>query len=205
MGVPLAVSKFVSKYNALGEYAIGRKLFRSGVTLMAITGFLAWLILYMSAPLLAPFVVNDDGHGNSIADVTSVIRAVSFALLLVPMMSLIRGFFQGHESMGPTALSQVVEQLVRIVFLLLGSYIVLRIFGGSLTTAVQVATFAAFVGAVGGLAVLLMYWFKRKTFLDELLKQDRGTIDMSLKDMYKELIAYAAPFAFVGLAMPLYH
>lgn len=99
MGVPLAVSKFVSKYNALGEYAIGRKLFRSGIMLMAVTGFLAWLILYMSAPLLAPFVVNDDGHGNSIADVTSVIRAVSFALLLVPMMSLIRGFFQGHESM----------------------------------------------------------------------------------------------------------
>ncbi|CUA78884.1 putative polysaccharide biosynthesis protein [Anoxybacillus suryakundensis] len=204
MGVPLAVSKFVSKYNALGEYAVGRKLFRSGMMLMAITGFFAWLILYMSAPLLAPFVVNDDGHGNSIADVTSVIRAVSFALLLVPMMSLIRGFFQGHESMGPTALSQVIEQLVRIVFLLAGSYIVLRIFDGSLVTAIQVATFAAFIGAVGGLAVLFIYWFKRKSFLDELLKQDRGTIHMSLKHMYKELIAYAAPFAFVGLAMPLY-
>lgn len=45
-GVPLAVSKFISKYNALEEYAVGRKLFKSGALIMLLTGFLAFLVMY---------------------------------------------------------------------------------------------------------------------------------------------------------------
>jgi len=203
-GVPLAVSKFVSKYNALGEYRTGYRLFRSGLVLMTMTGLAACAILYMIAPWLAPFVIDEQIKGNSVADVVTVIRAVSFALIIVPVMSLIRGFFQGHESMGPTAASQVVEQLIRIVFLLASCYIVLRVLHGSLVTAVSLATFAAFVGALGGLAVLVWYWWKRKTYLAQLLTKDRGQLHPPLKEMYKELIMYAAPFVFVGLATPLY-
>lgn len=203
-GVPLAVSKFVSKYNALGEYRTGYRLFRSGLLLMTITGIVSCMVLYTIAPWIAPFVIEEQTKGNSIADVVTVIRAVSFALIIVPVMSLIRGFFQGHESMGPTALSQVVEQLVRIIFLLVGCYIVLRMLEGSLVTAISVATFAAFVGALGGLVVLIWYWWKRKAYLNDLLAQDRGQLHPPLKEMYKELIMYAAPFVFVGLATPLY-
>ncbi len=203
-GVPLAVSKFVSKYNALGEYRTGYRLFRSGLLLMTMTGIVACIVLYTIAPWIAPFVIEKQVKGNSVHDVVTVIRAVSFALIIVPVMSLIRGFFQGHESMGPTALSQVVEQLVRIIFLLASCYIVLRVMHGSLVTAISLATFAAFVGALGGLAVLIWYWWKRKTYLNELLVQDRGQLHPPLKEMYKELIMYAAPFVFVGLATPLY-
>ncbi|MBA2873867.1 putative polysaccharide biosynthesis protein [Thermaerobacillus caldiproteolyticus] len=203
-GVPLAVSKFVSKYNALGEYRTGYRLFRSGLLLMTITGIVACIVLYMIAPWIAPFVIEEQVKGNSVHDVVTVIRAVSFALIIVPVMSLIRGFFQGHESMGPTALSQVVEQFVRIIFLLASCYIVLRVMHGSLVTAISLATFAAFVGALGGLAVLIWYWWKRKAHLNELLAQDRGQLHPPLKEMYKELIMYAAPFVFVGLATPLY-
>jgi O-antigen/teichoic acid export membrane protein len=203
-GLPLAVSKFVSKYNALEEYRLGYELFRSGLRFMMLTGILSCLILYMIAPWLAPFVIDERANVNSIDDVVTVIRAVSFALLVVPVMSLIRGFFQGHESMGPTALSQVVEQIVRIVFLLAGCYVVMRVLNGSVVTAVSVATFAAFVGAVGGLIVLLWYWWKRKPYLDRLLAKDRGQVTLSVKEMYKELFLYAAPFVFVGLSMSLY-
>ncbi|WP_044894457.1 putative polysaccharide biosynthesis protein [Bacillus alveayuensis] len=204
MGVPLAVSKFVSKYNALGEYRVGRRLFKSGLLLMSLTGLISFLILYSIAPMIAPLIISDGGKGNTVEDITTVIRAVSFALLLVPVMSLIRGFFQGHESMGPTALSQVIEQLVRIIFLLASCYVVLEVLNGSIVTAISLSTFAAFVGAAGGLALLIWYWFKRKEHLDELLAKDNGQLHPSLKEMYKELIKYAAPFVFVGLAMPLY-
>ena len=71
-------------------------------------------------------------------------------------------------------------------------------------TAVSIATFAAFVGAVFGLIVLFWYWRKRKPYLDDLLLQDKGTIQISLPEMYKEIIVYAAPFVFVGLANPLF-
>ena len=64
----------------------------------------------------------------------------------------------------PSAVSQVVEQIVRIVFLLLGAFIVLKILKGSMVFAVQLATFAAFIGAIGGLVVLFWYWMKRKPY-----------------------------------------
>lgn len=65
----------------------------------------------MLAPHLAKLVIDgNDQTGNSIAAVTTNIQIVSFALILVPVMSLLRGFFQGFQSMGPSALSVVVEQ-----------------------------------------------------------------------------------------------
>lgn len=203
-GIPLAISKFISKYNALGEYGVGRRLFKSGQLVMVISGIVAFLILYSTAPLLASMVIRDTDQVTNLEDVITVTRAVSFALIVVPFMSLSRGFFQGHQSMGPTAVSQVVEQIVRIVFLLGGAYVVLKVMDGDIVTAASVSTFAAFVGAIGGLIVILWYWRKRKPYLDDLLLQDKGTVQISLKDMYKEIILYAAPFVFVGLANPLF-
>ncbi len=205
-GVPLAVSKFISKYNTLEEYAVGRKLFKSGIAVMLATGFVTFLIMYFTAPGLAEMTLSSKKGAEDLKpeDVATVIRAVSFALIVVPFMSLIRGFFQGHQSMGPSAVSQVIEQIVRIVFVIAGAYVVLNVMEGSMVSAVSVATFAAFIGAIGGLAVLAWYWFNRKPHLDELLQNDKGTVDISLKEIYKEILVYAAPFVFVGIANPLF-
>src|SRR3954465_7260448 len=78
-GVPLAVSKFIAKYNALEEYAVGRKLFKSGLMVMSLTGFAAFLIMYLAAPVLAEM----SNPGNEMDAAITVIRAVSFALILV--------------------------------------------------------------------------------------------------------------------------
>ena len=205
-GVPLAVSKYIAKYNALEEYAVGRKLFKSGIYLMLFSGFMAFLIMYSFAPYFGGLVLKGqkDAHSFSVDDVATVIRAVSFALIVVPFMSLIRGFFQGHQSMGPSAVSQVVEQIARIVFLLVGAYAVLNLFNGSIVTAISVATFAAFIGAIAGLFVLFWYWKKRKPYLDALLEKDKGTEQVSLVDLYKEIILSAIPFVLVGVVNPLY-
>lgn len=203
-GIPLAVSKFISKYNALEEYGVGRKLFKSGMIVMLLTGFASFIILYLLAPVFADIIIADKDQVIKPEDVVSVIRAVSFALIIVPFMSLIRGFFQGHQSMGPSAVSQVVEQIVRVAFLLIGALIVLKVFKGSIVTAVQVATFAAFVGAIGSLLVLFWYWRKRKPYLDELLLKDKGTVQISLKEIYKEIFISAIPFVVVGIANSLF-
>lgn len=205
MGVPLAVSKFVSKYNALGDYNTGRRLLRSGLWLMSLTGFIAFLILYFSAEAIAGHLVRESStQGNSVEDVTLVIQMVSIALLIVPMMSIIRGFFQGYQSMSPTAISQVVEQILRIGVILIGSAIVLKIWPEKITLAVSFATFAAFIGALGGLAVLIWYWKKRKPSLDRQLEESVVDHNIQLLPMYKELVTYAIPFVAVGLAIPLY-
>lgn len=203
-GIPASVSKFISKYNAIEEYSVGRKLFKSGIILMAISGVVSFLILYFSAPLLASMVITDEDLISRPEDVVTVIRAVSFALLIIPVMSIIRGFFQGHQSMGPTAVSQVVEQLVRIGFVLVGAFIILKVLNGSLVTAVSTSVFAALIGGLGGLAVLLWYWRMRKPHLDELLLQDKRTVEVSTKGIYKEILLYSIPFVLVGIANPLF-
>ncbi|MCT2346674.1 putative polysaccharide biosynthesis protein [Niallia taxi] len=204
-GIPLAVSKFISKYNAMGEYGVSRRLFKSGLLVMTCTGFVCFLAMYFLAPFLAEINIPEDDLDSSVKDVTTVIRAVSFAVIVVPVMSLIRGFFQGHESMGPSAVSQVVEQIVRIIFMLAGAAAVLYVFKGDIVTAVSISTFAAFVGAIGGLAVLIYYWVKRKKHFNSMLDEDRQQItDISLGSMYKEILISAAPFVFVGIANPLF-
>ncbi|MFS0864484.1 putative polysaccharide biosynthesis protein [Fredinandcohnia sp. 179-A 10B2 NHS] len=204
IGIPAAVSKFVSKYNSLGDYYTGRRMLKSGILVMSITGLISFLLLYYLAPVLAPIQLGGDDQHNSVEDVIHVIRMVSFALLVVPIMSIIRGFFQGHQSMGPTAVSQVIEQIARVIFLLASSFIVIKGLNGEQVTAVGFANFAALIGAIGGLAVLIFVWFKRKPHLDELLATSKPQTDMTTREMYRELLSYAGPFVFVGLAMPLY-
>ncbi len=204
LGVPLAVSKFVSRYNSLGDYETGRRMFKSGLQFMSITGVLAFLLLYLSAGAIAPLVVTDQLKGNSIEDVAMVIRMISFALLIIPAMSIVRGFFQGYESMAPTAVSQVIEQIVRIAFLLIAVFLVIEVYNGSKATAVGFASFAAFIGAIASVGVLWFYWKKRKPYLDSQVEQQETSYDIPMKDLYKELLAYAGPFVLVGIATPLY-
>ncbi|GIN38834.1 MULTISPECIES: putative polysaccharide biosynthesis protein [Heyndrickxia] len=203
-GVPLAVSKYIAKYNALEEYAVGRKLFKSGILLMLITGILSFLIMYIFAPFFAEMSMNKADSPYTIAEVATVIRAVSFALIIIPVMSLLRGYFQGHQSMGPSAVSQVIEQIIRIVFLLFGAFFVLKILKGSMVSAISAATFAAFIGGIASLITLLWYWRKRKHHFDELLEHDKGKMQISLISMYKEIFVYAFPFILVGIANSLF-
>ncbi|WP_226036371.1 putative polysaccharide biosynthesis protein [Aquibacillus saliphilus] len=205
VGVPLAVSKFVAKYNTLGDYETGRRMFKSGILLMAVTGFIAFLTLFFSAEFLATRMLSENGSsGNSVEDATMVIQMVSFALIIIPSMSIVRGFFQGYESMGPTALSQVVEQIARIVFLLIAAYLILNVYNGTIAMAVGFATFAAFIGAIASCFVLFIYWKKRKPYLDKKIQQQQVSYNLPMKDLFIELFRYAGPFILVGIATSLY-
>lgn len=203
-GAPLAISKFVAKYNALGDYATGRKLMKSGMILMVITGVLSFLTLNLLAEPLAHLVRRDEEQIFTVEQITTVIRSVSFALLAVPLMSISRGFLQGYQKFEPTSVSQLVEQIVRILFVLTGAYIVVKFLNGSPVTAINFAVFAAFIGAIAGLLVLFRYWKKYKPEFNELLANSPPASDVSIKDMYKELFGYIMPFILVGVINPLY-
>ena len=204
-GVPVAVSKFVSKYNAMGDYATGRKLVKSSMVLMTITGFLGFLVLFFLAEPISQIIIEDDKAVFSVDDVASVIKFVSFAVIVVPVMSLIRGFFQGYQHMTPTAVSQLWEQIIRILFVLAGGFFVVYIFNGTEKTAVSFAVFAAFLGAIASLVVLYWYWKKLKPEFNTLLNSSgKASSDVSLTNIYKEMLIYTVPFALVGVINPLF-
>lgn len=209
-GAPLAISKYVSKYNTLGDYETGRRLMKSGMVLMMITGITAFVALFLLATPIAG-IVNPETAENpadevyTIEQVATVIRWVSFSLIVVPLLSLTRGFFQGYNKMEPTAVSQLVEQIVRILFVLGGAAFVVYVMKGTADMAINVAVFAAFIGAIAGLLVLYKYWQKYRDEFDMLRRKSIPSgEDVSFWAMYKEVFGYLIPFVLVGTINPMY-
>lgn len=203
-GLPLAVSKFVSKYNELGDYRVGHRLFRSSIFYMAFSGIATFLIMYNLSPLLADYLVGDSKSGNTKEDVVLVMKCVSLALLVVPFLSISRGFFQGYKIMQPTAVSQVIEQIVRVVWILAGTFVVIKLLDKSIAIASGVATAGALVGSLAGLVVMMYFWKVKNNEINLMKINSHVNHQISTFGMYKELLSYAIPFVIVGLAIPLY-
>ncbi len=205
-GVPGAVSKYVAKYNSLGAYATSQKLYRSSMIVMLSSGFIAFIALYFAAPFIAEMqmlAAGDGEHRWSTEDITGIIRVVGVAVIIVPFMATWRGIFQGFESFGPTSVSSVIEQILRILFLLVGSFVVIYMLGGTVKTANEIAVFAAFIGGLGSLATLWFFWRKRKHHIQKMVDTDTTDYDFSYKEMYSEIIRYGIPFIIVGISIPL--
>ncbi|MGP4041530.1 putative polysaccharide biosynthesis protein [Gracilibacillus sp. D59] len=204
VGVPLAVSKFVARYNTLNDYYTSMRVLKIGSLLMLITGFIAFIIMYFGADLIAHRTLDEDSKVITVDQVKHVIQMVSFALIIIPSMAIMRGFFQGNKSMGPTAVSQVIEQIVRIVFLLTSVFIVLIIFKGEISTAVGFAAFSALIGGLASWVVLALYWKKRKKYLNAAIEKQTKKVKIPSSEILKELFRYSGPFVLVGIAIPLY-
>ena len=202
MGIPLAISKFVSKYEEKKERGATQKLFKASLLIMSLSGLVSFLLLYGFAPHIASIVNSgNDASGNSIQDVTYVIRLVSFALLIIAPMSVIRGYFQGMGDMKPTAISQVIEQIIRIGFILIMAIMIIKWHEGTIKEAVGWATFAAFIGGFASLIYLsYVYYQFHKT---GKVKKNAQT-SIRYKAIFIEIIKDAIPFALVSLAIPLY-
>src|SRR5699024_2618159 len=204
VGIPMAVSKIVSRYNSLGYYEIGQRVLRLSLSLMSVTGIIAFLIMFFGAEWLAVKSTYTDEYGSNIEDVKKVIQMLSFALLIIPSMSVIRGFFQGNQRMEPTAISQVVEQIIRIGFVLISAFVVIKLYDGNVVTAVSLATFAAFIGAIASCFVLFLFWRRLKGTYEQNIVNQKGSLQMSTKALIIEILSYSGPFVLVGIAIPLY-
>ncbi|XVL43347.1 polysaccharide biosynthesis protein [Staphylococcus equorum] len=207
-GVPLAASKYVSKYNAMGAYKVSEKLYKSSFLVMTVTGFIGFFILYLLAPTIASITLANKAGANggwSVDEITWIIRIISMVVIFIPLLATWRSVFQGYKSMGPTAVSEVIEQIARILFILVGSYLVLNVFNGSVLAANGIATFAAAVGAIAGIFTLWYYWRKRKPNIEKMVATDTTGIDISYGKMYKEIISYSIPFVIVSLNFPLFN
>src|SRR5699024_9818956 len=116
-------------------------------------------------------------------DIATVIRWVSFALLAVPLLSIARGYLQGYQKFEPTSVSQLIEQIVRIIVVLVGAFVVVNVLGLSPRIAVQFAVFAAFIGALAGLWSLYYYWKKYRDEFDYLLSNSPPASSIPLKQI----------------------
>ncbi len=200
IGMPLAISKLVCEYNALGYTYSKIRTYKIGKRLMLASGITIFLILFIFARQLAIALVKNNNGLATIEEVTLVIRVISTAILIVPSMSVMRGYLQGHRYLGPPSTSQIVEQFIRVVVLLAGSYIVMKWLKLGSTVAVSVAVFGATAGAIGAYFYLLDKIFKhRKELLPKVNKtsEEKG---ITAKTIILKIIMYATPFIMIDLS-----
>ncbi len=205
LGIPVGIAKFVSKYNAAKEYDTARMMFKYASWFMIALGCVGFLTMYNMAPWYANVVLAGQSElANTVEDVTMAIQTISFALLIIPVMAIFRGFFQGNQNMVPTSVSQFVEQVVRIVFILVGSYYIINIKGGTTKEAVGFSVFSAFLAGVTAFLILFYYWRKNVKQYNQLLLETVPHEPRNFSNLFTELIAYAIPFAILGLATNLF-
>lgn len=198
-GIPVAISKVVSEFNELKYYFTKERAYKIGIKIISLLGILSFLCLFIFADSLATGIIGDVEGGNSVEDVAVVIRIISTAILVVPFLSVSKGYMQGHKIMTVSSAANIIEQVVRVTVIVLGSFLAVKVFHLSVNTAVGIAVFGATVGA----AFAVLYVRKkikenRKIlFKKEKIKEDEKKISDTF--ILKKIIAYALPFVIISL------
>ena len=196
-GIPLAISKLTSEYATLKQEEKKIRMYQISTKVIMIFSIVSFLICFIFAPLFARLIVGDLNGGNSIDDVSLVIRAISFALLIIPMLSIKRGYLQGHTYIKEPSISQIIEQVVRIAIIIAGSYLCVKVFNLPVKYAIVVSTLAA---AVGGLITYL--------YLHIITKKNKHQLGLDIevnenkkndKEIIKKIITYSIPFIVINL------
>lgn len=202
-GIPVAMSKVVSEYNEMKFYNTKERVFKIGLKVISILCIISFLVLFIFAPEVANMIIGGVEGGNSTEDVAMVIRVISTAVLVVPFLSVSKGYLQGHKIMQVSSIADILEQLARVIVILAGSFLTLKVFNLSLNTAVGVAVFGATVGAL----VAYFYVFLKIKKAKDLKRHEKATLaekKITDKDLIRKIIFYAMPFVVISLLQSVY-
>ncbi len=157
-GIPIAISIVTAEKLARYDYRGAKKVFNISFTVLFITGLLCSIVIFFGAPFLieSKYILDPRAYYS--------LLALSPAIFFVTIISCFRGYLQGWQMMTPTAMSQIVEQLLRVVVMLGAAYLLLPY---GLGVAAGGASLGAGIGAVGALMALLYYYMKLPK-IDEL-------------------------------------
>lgn len=183
-GVSVAVSKVVSEFIANENYKDAYKSFKIARTIMILIGFIMMIFMIFTANGIS----NNLGYPES----AKAIIFISPAIFITAIVSVYRGYYQGKHNMSPTAISQIGEQLINVVFSLFFAYI----FIGKGTVkniewGIAGATIGTTVGALFSLIFLMITANKTK----HTLLHKQGIKRNCSKDILKSLLKYIVPIS----------
>lgn len=202
-GLPIAISKIINEYNTLGKMEAKQRAYRIGNQILGIASIAIFIILILFAPQIANLLIGNISGGNTVEDVALAIRCISFAILVVPFLSVSKGYLQGHNIIRVSSLSQVLEQIVRLSVILGGCALAIHFWHVGTTTAVCIAVSGAFFGAlVAYLYVVYKIHRHKKELKTEIIKEDK---DITNKAILKKIINYAIPFIIINIIFSLYN
>lgn len=155
-GLPAAISKMVSERAAQGKYEDAHNVFKVSMLVASVLGFLSAVILFFNAEALATYF----GESRSMYSMLTL----SPTLFIVAVMAVFRGYFQGMNTTVPTAISQIVEQILNAVFSVYLAYVLID---KGLEFAAAGGTAGTGIGALAGLVFIAGYYYlsARKSIL----------------------------------------
>ncbi len=147
-GIPIAISIVISEYATKEMYRTKERAYTLGLRVVMLVSFAAFIFLQVFAPQVAGYYIGDMTEGVTIAEVAPAIRAISICLIIVPFLSMRRGYLQGHKCVAESSASQVTEQFVRIFVVLVGAYLAIHVFDQSVSVGVCISLLGAAIGAL---------------------------------------------------------
>ncbi len=183
-GFPVAVSKMVSESTAIDNREEAHKIFRVAFCLLIVVGLAGTAILFFGAEIFVNLI------GNSRARLAVV--AMSPSLFFVAIMSAYRGYFQGLQNMIPTAVSEVIEVMGKLVIGFLLAYLWLN-------KGVEYAAAGAILGVtsgtlLGSVGLYLIYQFSKKHVYGEMQASINKKCKVrSAREILRELVRIAIP------------
>lgn len=192
-GIPVAISILVAEKIARDDRRGAKRVFKISLSVMIVTGLLFSALLYFGAGWLIERQIVRDARAYY------AIIALAPAIFFVTVLSSFRGYFQGLQSMTPTAASQIAEQFLRVVTMI-GLAVFLLPYG--LEYAAAGASFGAFPGAVAGV-LILVYYYCRHARREKLTVGDVTHRQESAWRIIRRIIKLALPVSLANIMLPL--
>ena len=183
VALPTAISKMVSERVAIGAYEDAQRVYKIAMRYSLIVGAILSIVLWVGADVIATTFFN-------MKEAAWPMRALVPAIFIVAIMAVMRGYFQGMNSMTPTAISQVVEQFVHAIVSVGLAYLLIST---SLEAAVVGASFGTSVGALFALGVLVLVYYMMRPSIKKRLRKSKTTTDESSGEILKKILVMSIP------------
>ncbi|MEN8907164.1 MAG: polysaccharide biosynthesis protein, partial [Clostridiales bacterium] len=185
-GIPVAISKLISEQEAVGNHRGSKKILKvSAVFIITISCFLA-IFLALTSTYITKMLKQPDAY--------LMLIVLSPALLFTAISSVLRGYFQGKLNMIPTAISQVLEQLLNSILTVV--FVALFIKYG-VDKAAAGSSLATTISAIGA-ASFLLYIFLREKREEKNNVENQSDNQLRYIHIIKRILTYVFP-AILGL------
>ena len=191
-GVPVAVAKLVAEKRAIGDYRNAHKIFKVALIALVFLGLFTSMVIAFGAKSIVLYLGNENAYYALVALVP--------ALFFVPIMSAYRGFFQGSQSMIPTAVSHMVEQLFRVIT---GLSLTVLLLSRGVPIAAGGGSFGGSMGALFGTIVIMGIYLRQKKDIQLEIDSTLKEREYSTKTIIKDLLFIAVPITLGAAISPV--
>ena len=188
-GFPVAISRIIADFVAKKQFNNVDNVFKISFKTLLITGLVGSVLM---GALSVPLVLLTDNSGQSVY----CLLAIAPSILFCSLASVYRGYFEGLKNMTPTAVSNIIEALGKLILGLFGAVITMKLFRNPALSAA-----AAMLGITLGTLISVLYLILtlrgQRTKIISIAKKDNE------KEIFKKLVYLAIPVAIASLSVSL--